>query len=221
MRLHPLFIASLLPLASQAQTVPHFYVGAGTNLLAGANLLTNTPLSSGVTSRLFGPSVTAGWQFIPSLALQASVTYQWKTENYASSYTYTSPNGELLPTTFYSSEHKIKCLTIPVLLRYTFAPSAERLHFDALGGVTLTHATLHSTFLSSGPNSTEPDYYTSNETRANLTLGPAVRYTISPNIELTANGLVSAILNAGHYSQFSDRLFLNVLVGAHYTFGQR
>ncbi|TDN40198.1 hypothetical protein E4631_18030 [Hymenobacter sp. UV11] len=48
---------------------------------------------------------------------------------------------------------------------------------------------------------------------------PAARYTLSPNLELTANGLVSAILGDTYY-KFSDRLFLNALVGVHYTFGQ-
>jgi hypothetical protein len=52
-----------------------------------------------------------------------------------------------------------------------------------------------------------------------VTLGPAVRYTLVPNMELTANALVSATLGDTYYYRFSDRLFLNVLVGAQYSFG--
>lgn len=213
-----LFTASLLtgilPLASHAQTAPRFYVGAG------ANLLTNTPFNSGIAPHLLGPSLTAGWQFIPHLALQASVAYQWEKDNYSQAYLYTDQTGQLLSAT-YSSEHRLKYFTVPILLRYTFAPSAERLHFDVLGGVTLVHATIRSSYASSDSSTTIfPGKDNIANTRANLTLGPAVRYAVSPHIELTANGLVSAVLGENYY-RFSDRLFLNVLVGAHYTFGQR
>jgi hypothetical protein len=213
-----LFTASLLvgilPLAGHAQNAPRFYVGAG------ANLLTNVPFNLRIAPRLLGPSFTAGWQFTPALALQASVAYQWTKDNYSEAYLYIDRTGQLVPAT-YSSEHRVKYFTVPILLRYTFAPSAERLHFDVLGGVTLVHATLHSSYASSDSSTTIfPDKYSTADTRANLTLGPAVRYAVSPHVELTANGLVSAVLGENYY-RFSDRLFLNVLVGAHYTFGQR
>jgi len=207
-------LAGILPLASYAQTAPRFYVGAG------ANLLTNIPFHSGIMPRLLGPALTAGWQFTPHLALQTGIAYQWKNDSYTLDYLYPTQSGTLLPAT-YSSEHHTKYFTVPLLLRYTFAPSDQRLHFDLLGGVTLVRATLHSAYANGDSIAILfPERYSSADTRANLTLGPAVRYAVSPHVELTANGLVSAVLGENYY-RFSDRLFLNVLVGAHYTFGKR
>ena len=207
------FLVGILPLASHAQTTSGFYVGAG------ANLITNVPFNLGTAPRLVGPSLTAGWHFTPALALQASVAYQWEGDSYSYSYLHTSPTGSLIPYT-YSGQEKVKYFTIPVLLRYTFAPSAKRLHFDALGGVTLLHTTLNSTYASTDPTANvSPDHYSAGKTRTHLTLGPAVRYAVSPHIELTANGLASAALGDS-YNHFSDRVFLNVLVGAQYSFGR-
>ncbi len=48
-------LASILPLASHAQTAPRFYVGAG------ASLFTNMPSPLGdAAPRLYGPALTAG-----------------------------------------------------------------------------------------------------------------------------------------------------------------
>jgi hypothetical protein len=209
MRFRTLLITSLLtsslPLVSQAQTNPHFYVGAG------ANLLTNVPFNSAGAPRLVGPSLTAGVLLTSRLALQASASYHWKKDSYTSpSYNY-GQTGTVGGDT-YSNQYKY--FMVPVLLRYTFTPSTEHFHFDGLAGVTVLHSTYHyeSTAL-------YPGDYNSSLTRASLSLGPAARYTLTPKVELTANALVSAALGDGYY-QFSDRLFLNVLVGAHYTFGQ-
>ena len=204
-------LAGILPLASQAQTAPRFYVGAG------ANLFTNVPfLARGTAPKLFGPSLTAGLQLNPHLALQAGVAYFWQNEYRSQSYN--DPN-QLTPVVDQIDYHA-KYFTIPVLLRYTFVPDAERFHVDALAGVTLTHSSYRN---SSSSNSLSNPYsyeYNGSDTRASVTLGPAVRYTLVPNVELTANALVSASVGDTYY-RFSDRLFLNVLVGAHYSFGQR
>lgn len=215
MRFHPLLLASslvsLLPLVSQAQTTSHFYVGAG------ANMLTNAPFGSKIWPRRVGPSLTAGWQFTPRLAVQASAAYQWDKDVYSDTHLYSTPTSPV-PTFFIRTiDSRYSFLTIPILLRYTFSSSAEGLQFDALGGVTLVHTRLRTTYSAAPDVPNFPFDYTSSDTRVNLTLGPAVRYAISPKIELTANGLVSAIVSDSR--DFSDRLFLNVLVGAQYNFG--
>jgi hypothetical protein len=209
-----LFTASLLvgilPLVSHAQTAPRFYVGAG------ANLLTNTPFTSAGVPRLVGPSVTVGRQLSTKLALQVSASYFRQNESNSYSYSTTYFGQPTIATSSYSLDSKL--FIMPVLLRYTFTAAPKRFYVDGLGGVTVAYSHGHSASTVNyvgTPYSSEDNY---SQVKANLTLGPAVRYAISPNIELTANGLVSAILNAGRY-QFSDRLFLNVLVGAHYTFG--
>jgi hypothetical protein len=120
-------------------------------------------------------------------------------------------------------DYHAKYFTIPVLLRYTFTPSAERFHMDALTGLTLAHDSYRNRFTRTSPSPSDSysQVYTGSATRASVTLGPAARYTLTPNVELTANALVSATLGDAYYYRFSDRLFLNVLAGVQYSFGQR
>ncbi len=200
-----------LPLVCQAQTEPassHFYLGAG------VNLLTNVPSTSAGVPRLLGPSLTAGVGLAPRVALQASVTYQWQNNSGSSSYNYGSG------ISYDSFSSRSKYFTVPVLLRYAFTPTPGRFQFDGLAGITVVHSSFH--YESTTTNSGSPYSYEDNGglTRASITLGPAVRCAISPNLELTANSLVSAAVGDTYY-RFSDRLFLNVLVGAQYSFGQR
>jgi hypothetical protein len=213
---HPFLWASLvgLPLVSHAQTAtPRFYLGAG------ANLLTNAPFSAAGIPRLLGPSVTAGKQLSAKLALQVGLSYFWQNETTSYSYlTYDASGQTRLINNSYSTNSKY--LLLPVLLRYTFTAAPNRFYFDGLGGITAIYAHHHytnTTDYAGVPFSNENNYSAG---RVNLTIGPAVRYALSPTVELTANGLVSATIGDS-YRRFSDRLFLNVLVGAHYTFGQR
>jgi len=203
-------LAGILPLVSHAQTAPRFYVGAG------ANLLTNVPfLSGGTAPKLYGPALTAGLQLTPHLALQAGVAYFWQNDSRSESYVDPNQSTPLVTQLDYHAKH----FTIPVLLRYTFAPSAERFHVDALAGLTLVHNSYRNRAFSNSPSNSYDYKYDSSITRASVTLGPAVRYTLAPNVELTANALVSAALGDTYY-RFNDRLFLNVLVGAQYSFGR-
>ena len=207
-----LLLAATLPVVSHAQTTAsHFYAGAS------ANLLSNTPFNSAGTPRRVGPSLTAGLQFTPHLALQAGVSYQWNNEAYSEAYTVSAPGG---PTTIITNtnEYHNKYFIVPVLLRYTFAPSAERFHVDALGGVTLLYSALRRTY-DSTPATAPLAEYKSSTYRASLTLGPAVRYAVAPQVELTASSLVSAALGDFYY-RFGDRLFLNTSLGINYTFGK-
>jgi hypothetical protein len=109
---------------------------------------------------------------------------------------------------------------MPVLLRYSLTASPKRFKIDGLGGVTVLYTRHHYTYTVDYVTTSHSNEYTSSFGRFNLTLGPAVRYAVAPNIELTANGLVNATLGYPRY-RFSDRFFFNVLVGANYTFGQR
>lgn len=212
-----LFLALLgLPQLSVAQTgsgPAQFYVGAG------ASLLTDSPFrSSGET--MVGPALTAGIQMTPRLAVQVSASYHWQYDSY------TYPNftyGSGIPATNVLAEFRRKHFTVPILLRYTFTEPTSAFHLDGLAGATILHSSFKSTL--SGPSGGYgyyPDNYSNSTTKANFTLGPAVRYSIAPSVELTASGLVSAALgDSDGYRRFSDRLFLNVLIGAHYTFGAR
>jgi hypothetical protein len=205
-------LVGLLPLTSQAQADRPFYVGAG------VNLLTNVPFYTGSSSHLVGPSFTAGWQFTPHLAVQVSPTYQWQNESYTAPIYQYGSTGTVGGGTSYGY---YKYFTVPVLLRYTFTPPTGRFNLDALAGVTIRYSAY--TYGYTPPYPGQPFGYESKggASKANITLGPAVRYALSSSIELTANGLVSAILGSSNSDRFSDRLFLNALVGAQYSFSSR
>jgi hypothetical protein len=204
-------LAGILPLASHAQTAPRFYVGAG------ASLFTNMPSPLGdAAPRLYGPALTAGLQLNPHLALQTGVAYFWENRS-----RYRSFNDPILVVPAVERyDFHAKYFSIPVLLRYAFAPDAERFHVDALAGVTLIHANYRNSASSTSVANPYSYEFDDSITRASVTLGPAARYTLVPNVELTANALVSARVNNSYY-RFSDRLFFNVLVGAQYSFGKR
>ncbi|TVT38584.1 porin family protein [Hymenobacter setariae] len=205
-------LVGLLSLTSHAQTAPRFYVGAG------ANLFTNVPSLSrgGPAPGLYGPALTAGLQLNSHLALQTGVAYFWQhTSRYESIY-----DPKLVVPAVQRYDYRAKFLSIPVLLRYTFAPDAERFHVDALAGVTLTRANYRNSASSTSVASPYSYEFDDSIIRASVTLGPAARYTLAPNVELTSNALVSAIVSDSYY-RFSDHLFFNVLVGAQYSFGRR
>jgi len=194
-------LAGLLPLASSAQSTSRFYVGAG------AGVLTNRPFSAGSAERVVGPSLTAGLVLNPRLAVQLGASYHGRTETIPS---YSSGPGQNADKSHYYY------LVMPALLRYTFTSPDSPWHLDGLAGATIVHAASKYT----RNDSLSYLNFRSSATRANLTLGPAFRYAFLPNVEFTANALLSAVVGDTYY-RFSDRLFLNVLVGAQYSFGKR
>jgi hypothetical protein len=128
MLLHKLLLPSLLagglPLVSTAQTTDtptRYYVGVGGSLL--------NSFGRG-SSRILGPSLTAGLQVNPKLAVQVGTTVTWR--NYSSGYSYTDYQ---LQQTVYTSKSHSTFITIPALLRYTLTPAAKRLQVDALVGL--------------------------------------------------------------------------------------
>jgi hypothetical protein len=139
--------------------------------------------------------------------VQLGASYHGKTE-YIPSYSSGPVQGDDTYRSYY--------VMLPALLRYTFTSPTSPWHFDGLAGATLVHVAGNYTVTNNGSKRE----FKSSDTRANLTLGPAMRYAFLPNVEFTANALMSAIVG-NSYGPFSDRLFLNVLVGAQYSFGKR
>jgi hypothetical protein len=207
-------LGCLLPLASRAQTTsesPRYYVG-----LSG-NQLSNIPFNeNGPVPRIIGPALTAGLQLTPRLAVQTGLSYHWDKMTY--------PAYQFIPTpgsaSTVTATARTKYFVVPALLRYTATALAARTHFDIVGGATLVHATASLTYEGNG-GTIDPALRNNSfsDTRFNLTLGPAVRATLSPRLELTAAGLVSAAVGDSYY-RFRDRLFLNTSIGVNYTFGQ-
>jgi hypothetical protein len=195
-------LGSLFPFVSSAQTTSvasRFYVGVG------GNQLSNIPFNDAIVPRFIGPSLTAGMQLTPRLAVQTGLSYHWG-EN--------SPKIQQLidsPSSTHSGY-----FIIPALLRFTTTAPAARAHFDIVGGATLVHIRNRTTYDYNG--STLKELRNSN-TQFSLTLGPAVRAALAPNLEITAASVVSAVVGESYY-QFSERLFLNTSIGVNYTFGQ-
>jgi hypothetical protein len=219
LRMPPHFLlgASLasLPLASTAQTnplvsVPHFYVGLGASALSYAPASTYSSLSH------FGPSLTLGAQFDARWALQVGATFSKRRD--ADSQSFVSSPGQL--PTFYEYDNRISTLTVPLLARYTLDSHSAHVYADVLGGITLLHAALHST--SSSTTAGQSPYRSderSTVNRASLSAGLAARYSLLPQLELTADGLAHVTVTNSFY-KFSDRFFVNLLVGLRYNFGQ-
>lgn len=212
MHLRLLFLAGLasLPLVGSAQTTPSsspFYVGLG------ASALTSLPFQRSYGPTIYGPAFTAGAQLSPRWALQLGAGLGWQHEEYFNSYG--------APNTTYASSYKNRFLTLPLLARYTFTAPTARFRFDALAGFTLVHTAAHNTYTVSYANGQVADVndFDTSDNTYSFSLGPAVRYALTPRVELTANAVVNTVLNGGYYGTFSDRLYLNALVGAHYTFG--
>lgn len=196
-------LVSLFPLVGSAQTTsvaPGFYVGLGVNQLS------DIPFNDGIVPRLIGPSLTAGMQLTPRLAVQTGLSYHWGQDS-PKIYQFIDS-----PSTIHSGY-----FIMPALLRFTTTAPAARAHFDIIGGATLVHVRSRITYDYNGSTSKE---LRNSNTRFNMTLGPAMRVTLSPCLELTAASLVSAVVGENYY-HFSDRLFLNTSLGLNYAFGQR
>jgi hypothetical protein len=206
-----------LPLASWAQTsgtTPHFYAGVG------ASILTSTLFSPQYTApTLIGPALTAGVQFTPRLAAQASLGVHWRRDHYSSD-AYAPVSGSPA-TERLTQDVRTIALAVPVLLRYTFTTSRSPLQVDAVSGVTLLHYAYRNdvTRTTTAGQVTYQNQSNSTDTRIHASLGPAVRYLLSPNVELVASAPVSYLLNTTVVNNFNDRLLLTVLAGVHYRFG--
>jgi hypothetical protein len=216
MRFCTLLAAGLLaaahPLASFAQTTdatPRFYAGAG------VSLLTDAPFNDSGSSTILGPSLTGGGRLSSRWAIQAGGALAWR------NVIETVPPNRTIPIAGTLLTHTAT-LIVPVLGRFTFAPAPKRFHVEALGGLTVLRAATTYTYTAVPPASSGQPVYQevrrSNQISGNISLGPGVRYTASPRVELVAHALVNAVIGYS-LAHFTDRAFLNVQVGAHYTFG--
>jgi hypothetical protein len=198
-----------LPLLSAAQTNPtRFYLGAG------VTVLTNQPFHTYGSTQV-GPALTAGLQFTPRLALQLSGAYTWQNDKGS----YNTYYGGSTPGTL-SYESRSKLFTFPLLLRATLTDPAKPLRVDALFGPMWLHGTARSTSSVTYQGqivSNNTDSYSDNS--FSLALGPALRYTLTPRLELAVDALVNLGLGDNGGS-FSERLFSNVVAGVQYNFGE-
>lgn len=203
--------SSLASLAQTADPTPRFYVGPG------VSLLTNSPFTDSKVSTILGPSLTGGVRLSPRWAVQVGAALAWRNVTESP---YTPPG---VPASIAGTlDTHTATLIVPVLGRFTFAPAPRRFHVEALGGLTVLRAATTYTYTATPPASTgQPSYQQlrrENQISGNISLGPGVRYTLTPHVELAGHALVNAVIGYS-LAHFTDRAFLNVQVGAHYTFG--
>ena len=196
-----LLLASIavLPLSGRAQS----YLGLG------ATLLTNAPFATYSSPNLYDVSLSGGVQLTSRTALQLEVGYGGRT----TSSTYLNYGSGIT-----SSEARIRNLLIPLQLRYTFTNPEKPLRLDGLAGFTVLRSTRH--FTSTYTNSSQTYENESSFTQYCASLGPSIRYVLTPQVELFTAAVVNMTLNDS-YNSFRDRLFLSAELGAHYTFARR
>lgn len=204
------------PLLCPAQTAP---ATAGLYVGAGVSWRTSLPFTTYGTA-VVGPALTAGTQLTPRLALQLSAGYGLKHATYADAY---STSGGLVTVASESYSHS---LALPLLLRATLTNPASRWHLDALAGPSVVFLFAHETYAqTSQGQATQRDTDNSFHAGVSLLLGPGVRYTLTPKLELTANVLGSLAISTSYWQYNSapvGSLFSShVLAGLHYHLSQR
>jgi len=214
-----------LPLVSTAQSTavsPRFYVGLGASAVTDRGF--RSVAYNGDPAKI-GPALTVGAWLSPRLAVQVSGAAAWTRDTYSYVfYDYSTPTPT--PTLLSTIESRQTLYTLPVLLRYTLTPRAARFHLDALGGITILHNVIHGTVTTIDSQTGLPSGYPydgpydRSQNWTGVTLGPALRYALTPNLQVTADPLVSVRLGQYYPSTIRDRLFWNFQVGVHYSFGQ-
>ncbi|WP_167855062.1 outer membrane beta-barrel protein [Hymenobacter wooponensis] len=205
-----LLTVPLVGLAQTAEPVPsRFYVGLSAYTSAYQR-----------GSRQFGgntlPPVqaTLGYQLHPRLALQAGVAYNvGKGSVSGLSHDF---NGNIIGD--YRSVYRNATLSISALSRYTLTRTlSHRFQVDALGGFTLEH----QTFQNSGyytdttqPNGANTYDLSSRRNTYLLTVGPSLRYRVSPKVELVGEGTINVEMRAPRNITTSGAL------GVRYRFGR-
>lgn len=201
-----------LPLFGWAQKAPpekSAYVGAKLSIQTGQ------PFNAYSYSR-YGPALTLGAQLKPRLTLELSTAYNWRHDVYHGSY---NTNVGLVEE---DNDTHVHTFTIPVLVRAALTKSASRWHVDALAGPTLfVYVTKRDYVQTNQGKVTSTENGTYAEHQVSLTLGPSVRYTLTPQIELVVDALTNLNISGFPYTfvaPLSSQLSSHVLVGLHYRF---
>lgn len=202
-----------LPLLGRAQSTPPavgFYAGAALSVQTGQ------PFNEYASTRL-GPALTVGARLRSRLALQLSSAYNQQHGTYHGSYL---AYGGLVVED--NDTHRYT-FTLPLLLRATLNAPASRWHVDALAGPTLQVYFTHQDYLQTTQGQVTRSG-TSNyvETQVSLTLGPGVRYALTPHLELAATALANLNVSGFPYTllaPISNQFDSHVLAGVQYRFG--
>ncbi len=184
-----------LPLLGQAQSAPP--VAPAKRYFAGLDGSYSAFRSGfGWDGQGFAPTLVAGLSLQPRLALHLGLTASQRRFEHVAEWvdrvSYTRP----FPIYAYY-QTRLRTLSLPVLLRYDLGRQTDRrLQVQALGGLTLQATReLDQTTLADSTGtvfSSASDRHTTFAVA--LTVGPGLRYTLGPHVELTAHALLSVPL---------------------------
>ncbi|GGG50989.1 outer membrane beta-barrel protein [Hymenobacter glacieicola] len=208
-----------LPLATRAQTpgssLPlKAYVGVGVNGGRYYDKRYGEVLNNGL---LYSPTVVAGLHLTPTLTLQLGANmYNHRMSYTAQGVDYSAGNPNNPVISYTSGTTRRRYYIVPLLVRYTFAGSAQRMKLDGLLGITIYHTREHSTttHLDSQFQVTNQYAYSRNATYANLLVGIGARYALLPKLELASEVRINPF-----YFGYSVGAYPNVDLSIRYCFG--
>lgn len=205
-------LTSALPLVSAAQTTapvaPRFSLG-----LTGTYVKYDTP------SRII-PTLTAGLQLTPRLALQLGVGYVWSKNSYYNGSFFDSQSNQFHNDVTFTSYQRL--LTAPLSVRYTVTPLAKRWQLDAIGGATALY--YFGRYDESFTTPTQPRQIATRDSydhfEGMLSVGLGLRYALTPGVELVGDALINTAWN-NPYNGYIRSYPGSFSLGARYRFGAR
>lgn len=214
------FAQTAAPQAAAATPAPRFYVGLGAYSSNYQSLGGQAYRGVRVPVQL-----TAGYQWRPRLAVQASVAYSGVSDSYANAGRYYPDNGTGKGVYFdYQGTNTARNTSVALLARYTLTRQpAHRLQFDLLGGFTLEHGSYRSrgtTADSARVPFAAPFDNRASSTSLLLTFGPSVRYRLGSRFELLYDFTLNTRLVSDQPYSIRGLTTASAL-GLRYRFGRR
>lgn len=187
-----LLLLTLAPLLSQAQSAPP--VAPARRYFVGLDGSYNAFRSGfGWDGQGFAPSLVAGLAFEPRLALHLGLAFSQRRFEHLEEWVDRASYARPFPI-YARYQTRLRTLSLPVLLRYDLRQREDRrLQVQAFGGLTLqaSHALNQATL----SDSTRTVFSSSTDGGMRfalaLTAGPGLRYSLSPQVELTAHALLN------------------------------
>lgn len=155
------------------------YVGAKLSVQTGQPF-------NGYSGTRLGPALTIGARLGPSLALEVSSAYTQRPDVYQDSYTTTA--GLVVE----DNDTHLHTVVVPVLVRLALTKATGPWHVDALAGPTVfIYVTSRNYVQTVQGKVTKSEIGTYAEHQVSLSLGPSVRYTLTPRVKLVVDALAN------------------------------
>ncbi len=209
-------VAAVLPIAGFAQIeattapAPHLLVGLGA-------IIGSYQLPFGLSTTVVSPVPMVGVQLRPRSALQVSAGY-YQEETLHGAVPIDGTNGRPSHQSIIITERRH---TIPslILVRHSLTRHIKRrLQIDLLAGSTILSSTLRKRGTIIDSTQAVVSTYVSTTTTSGiyLALGPSLRYSLNPHLDLTSDWVFNKLLNTKSITP--NRLSASILVGIKYRF---